>query len=125
MFSELPSDLNDMNETLGPPPAWLNTFYSNGIDPGAYYGGQFSGFSDRPTEVEVNPVERLKELEYNQEMNKRIPSVANRYTNIEPLSPLFRHHKAKYGFGAWGADKSKWVTLGLVALAAYFIYNNR
>ena len=130
MYGELPSDLESMDETLGPPPAWFSTFYSRGIggntfSPQAYASGTFG---DREAEIEVNPVERLQELKYKQEMSKKIPAIASRYTDIQPLSPLFREHKAKYGsgLGTWnlikGLNQNKWLKFGILTVGLFFVY---
>ena len=108
-FGELPSDLEEMEESLGPPPAWFRpesgvttpeqaaaAWYSY---PNAYATRSFYGLGDREQEVEVNPVEELRSLKFKQEMNKKIPVEANRYTKIDPLSPMFRDKKAKFGYG--------------------------
>ena len=106
-FGELPTDIEDMEESLGPPPAWFRP--EHGITnpaqmyyPQYFYGG-LSGLGDRESaEIEVNPVEGLQELKYNQQRNKKIPLQANRYTEINPVSPLFKDKKAKFGYGNWG-----------------------
>ena len=95
-FGELPSDLTEMQESLGPPPAWFRpesgittpeqasaAYYSY---PYAYAQGNLSGLGDREAEIETNPVEVLQDLKFKQEMNKKIPIEANRYTTINPLS---------------------------------------
>lgn len=106
MFAELPSDLEDMDDTLGPPPSWFSTFYSGGsAAPSNPYTQGFLGLGDREGEIEVNPIEQLQELKYKQEMLKRIPKVARRYTNIDPVSPMFRTNKPKFGYGNWGPLK--------------------
>ena len=106
IFGELPSDLTDIQESLGPPPAWFRP--ESGITTpeqasAAYYSYPqaygFRGLGDREVEVEANPVEELQELKFKQEMNKKIPVEANRYTTVNPLSPLFRDKKAKFGYG--------------------------
>ena len=112
-FGELPSDLDDQDLTLGPPPAWFrpeSAFYSQG----GYYGPGFEivgsspyygGLGDREQEIEANPVEELEALKYKQALNKKIPSQAYRYTSINPISPMFRNRKAKYGFGEVSSKK--------------------
>ena len=115
-FGELPSDLNIQEESYNPPPpswfrpesgistpeqaaaAWYSYPYA--------YNHSFSGLGDREAEIEVNPVEELRELKFQQEMNKKIPVQANRYTKIDPLSPLFRDKKAKYGYGEYGQEEN-------------------
>lgn len=109
MYGELPSDLDEMEESLGPPPAWFRPEQGITNPQQAYwaqtpqYGYGYGGLGDRESEMEVNPVEGLRDLKYQQEMNKKIPIVANRYTEIDPLSPLFRDKKAKFGFGELGS----------------------
>ena len=114
IFGELPSDLTDIDESLGPPPAWFRpesgittpeqasaAYYSY---PGAYYSsGGFSGLGDKEGEIEVNPVEEIKNLMFKQEMNKKIPVEARRYTSIDHLSPIFRSNRAKFGYGGLGS----------------------
>lgn len=105
MYGELPSDLEDTEESLGPPPAWFRpehgiTSPEQAMMQQPYY---LYGLGERQSEIEVNPVEGLQDLKYKQEMNKKIPVEANRYTDINPLSPLFRDKKAKFGYGGLGA----------------------
>lgn len=57
MFADLPSDLEEMDETLGPPPAWFSSFYSSGtsipygsLTPGHYSQGYY-GLGDREEEI--------------------------------------------------------------------------
>jgi len=103
-YGELPSDLIDQDETLGPPPAW---FYSTTMPASTPYGfPTFYGLGDREGEIEVDPVEQLRDLKFKQEMSKNIPKEANRYTNIDPLSPMFRNSKAKYGYGGLSGGES-------------------
>lgn len=100
LFGELPSDLEEIEESLGPPPAWFRP--GQGIvTPQQVYWSQYStyGLGEREEEIEVDPVEKLHDLKFQQEMNKRIPKIAGRYTNIDPLSPLFRDKRAKFGYG--------------------------
>jgi len=117
IYGELPSDLDEQDTTLGPPPPWFHASsqinpmsqaywnypeiaYPNiGYPNMAYPEAGFYGYGDREKEIEVNPVEELQELKYKQELNKKIPKVAYRYTNISPISPMFRDKKAKYGYG--------------------------
>lgn len=94
-YGELPSDLDKITETMGPPPPWYDSLQR--LIPGSGY--QFYGLGDREGEVEVNPREELEELKYNQEMDKDIPTEASRYTTVDPLSPMFRGSRAKYGYG--------------------------
>lgn len=100
VFGELPSDLRDQDATLGPPPAWFQTAnVGTSSFPYWAYSHGFYGLGDREEEIEVDPVEQLRDLKYQQELSKRIPKIAYRYTDIDPLSPMFRDKKAKYGFG--------------------------
>lgn len=114
IFGELPSDLNVQDESYNPPPpAWFRP--ESGITTpeqasAAWYSYPYAargffGLGDREGEIEVNPVEELRELKFKQEMNKKIPIEANRYTKIDPLSPLFRDKKAKFGYGGIGEDE--------------------
>lgn len=126
LFSELPSDLEDIDTTLGPPPAWFRpeiSLYSQGSYPsyGYSYGSGYAGLGDREEEIEANPIEELQELKYKQELNKKIPSIAYRYTAIDPLSPMFRERRAKYGFGEITAKKAA-LPLLIAALAIYFLF---
>lgn len=118
VYGELPSDLTDIDETLGPPPAWFTTVSAPVMSP---YGYPMYQFGDRPEEAEVNPVEQLQKLKYDQEKNKNIPKIASRYTSIDPLSPLFRDDKAKYGFGTWSLPPRKCL-LAMAGLAALWLY---
>lgn len=117
-YGELPSDLTEQDETLGPPPAWFHATPTGA----AYWGGSYPGFyglGDREGEVEVDPVEELRELKFKQEMLKSIPKVAHRYTGIDPLSPMFRAKKAKYGFGE--AKKPSLANLAIIAIIVFAI----
>lgn len=119
VFGELPSDLEEIEESLGPPPSWFRP--EQGItnpQQAAYYANPYAfyGLGDRESEMEVNPVEGLQELKYKQEMNKKIPVEANRYTNIDPLSPLFRDKKAKYGFGDFTTTNKIMLVIAVVAI---------
>lgn len=137
-FNELPGDLNVQDETLGPPPSWyaMDTVMH---DPAAYlpyylrpgFYQQTMGsyetysFGDREEEIQVNPVEQLQNLKYQQEMSKKIPKEAGRYTGVDPLSPMFREDKAKFGFGNMdGIGGTTHVTLSTIsaALSAYHGY---
>jgi len=145
-LSELPSDLNDQLPSLGPVPAWfpvtgvLTTsidpshlrWYSsqfNGSDPSAsivstsidpFWASQFHGIGDRESEIEVNPIEILDELRLNQQMPKNIPLIANRYTNIDPLSPMFRENRPKYGYGDFTPSDTKNLVKLLVGAALIY-----
>jgi len=147
-FSELPSDLDDQLPAGVPPPFWFpitgvltTTFdpsrlkwYSpqfSGGDPSAsiistsidpFWTSQFHGIGDRESEVEVNPIEILDELRLNQQMPKNIPLIANRYTNIDPLSPMFRENRPKYGYGDFTpADTKNLVKLLVGAALIYYL----
>ena len=106
LFGELPSDLEEIEESLGPPPSWFRPQQGIISQQQAYWRPQYvpyGGLGEREGEIEVNPVEELHDLKFKQEMNRKIPKVANRYTDINPLSPLFRNKKAKYGYGGLGS----------------------
>jgi len=127
IFGELPSDLEDMDESLGPPPAWFRPEIGIVRPDQAYWGSQqpygygygYGGFGrEGGEEVEVNPVEELQNMKLKQELNKKIPLVANRYTDIEPLSPLFRDRKKKFGFG----NSEKQNSLIAVVIGAAILY---
>jgi len=133
-YGELPLDLREQDElTMGPPPAWYTVALNAGNNGYPGYPGYpgympypiytMAGLGDRETEVEVNPVEHL--LKIQQEMPKNIPLVANRYTNIDPLSPMFRSDIPKYGFGSWEAlaNKRNVMILAAVLLAALYFKN--
>jgi len=128
LFGELPSDIEDIDESLGPPPAWFRP--ESGIYSASQYyypssySSSFYGLGDRGEEIEVNPVEELEELKYKQELSKKIPSIAYRYTSIDPLSPMFRERRAKYGYGGLGEQTAKKAVLPLLiaALAFYFLF---
>jgi len=126
MFADLPSDLEEMGTTLGPPPSWFSTFYSSpdvytGQAPG-YYSQGFYGLGDREEEIEVNPVEQLQELKYKQEMLKRIPKVAARYTTINPLSPMFRTNRPKFGYGSWETLNKNKVLMIAVLVGLFWFF---
>jgi len=127
-FGELPSDIDDMDDTLGPPPAWFRSEQSY-VNPSSYYYtpgyNTFYGLGDREQEPEANPIEELQELKYKQELNRKIPSVAYRYTAIDPLSPMFRDRRTKYGYGGLGEDgKAKKAVLPLLiaGVAFWFLF---
>jgi hypothetical protein len=131
-YGELPSDLTEMEESLGPPPAWFRP--ESGITTpeqasAAYYSypRAYYGLGEREAEIEVNPVEELQDLKFKQEMNKKIPVEARRYTTINPLSPMFRDKKAKFGYGGLGnfngSGGSSFGFLVYVALAASNAYH--
>jgi len=108
-FSDLPSDLDDQLPASLPPPAWfpVTGVLTTTVDPRIWYSPQFYGLGDREEEVEVNPVEVLEELKLKQEMPEKIPLIANRYTKIEPLSPMFRANRPKYGYGDFTPTDTK------------------
>jgi len=124
-YGELPSDLLDQDISLGPPPAWYRP------EQGVYsasqyyytpsYSAGFYGLGDREEEIEANPIEELQELKYKQELNKKIPSIAYRYTSIDPLSPMFRARRAKYGYGEITPKKTV-LPLLIAAVAIYFLF---
>lgn len=118
LFGELPSDLRDQDTTLGPPPAWFQTTNSGTSSyPYWAFSHGFYGLGDREGEVEVDPVETLRELKFQQELSKKIPKIAYRYTDIDPLSPMYRDRKAKYGFGEGAKSGIPIWVWGLVAFA--------
>jgi hypothetical protein len=129
MYGELPSDLDEIEESMGPPPAWFRPEQGITSPQQAYYAQQaqqpyaFYGLGERESEMEVNPVEGLQNLKYEQEMNKKIPVEANRYTEINPLSPLFRDKKAKFGFGNFGEGSSTLGTATWIAMSASNAYH--
>lgn len=90
MYSELPADLRIQRKTLGPPPKWF-------LPLGPYFFREFYGLGETP--MQMTPIQILRNLKYDQEMPKKIPSVARKYTKIDPLSPMFRTNLPKYGFG--------------------------
>lgn len=124
-FSDLPSDLNDQLETGLPPPFWfpvtgvittaINPAFFHGADPTTVINSMTPGrpinwasqFGDREEETEVDPIEILDSLKLNQEMLSTIPAVANRYTEIDPISPMFRANRPKYGYGGLGEFTSE------------------
>lgn len=123
-FGELPSDIDDIDISLGPPPAWFRPesgIYSASQYYYPSYSSSFYGLGDRGEEIEVNPVEELEELKYKQELSKKIPSIAYRYTSIDPLSPMFRERRAKYGYGEVTPKKAM-LPLLIAALAIYFLF---
>jgi hypothetical protein len=75
-------------------------------------------------EAEVNPVDVVNDLRQNQEMPPAIPLIANRYTAIDPLSPMFRADRPKYGYGDYGAFTPSDTTnlIKLLAGAALIYY---
>ena len=114
-----------MDSTLGPPPSWFSTFYSSGSPITGQASGSpysFYGLGDREEELEVNPIEQLQELKYKQEMLNRIPKVARRYTTIDPVSPMFRTNRPKFGYGAWAPLKKNnlLVIAALIGLFWFF-----
>jgi len=149
-FSELPSDLDDQLPAGAPPPYWFpvtgvittsfnpRQLYSpqfNGVDPSMstistsidpFYTSQFYGLGDRE-EAEVNPVEIVTDLKLNQEMPSAIPLIANRYTDIQPLSPMFRENRPKYGYGDFTpADTTNLLKLlAGAALVYYFLLRKK
>jgi len=122
VFGELPSDLTEIDETLGPPPAWYRS--GAGIYSPQVVYPHFYGLGDREEEIEVNPVEQLRALKFKQEMNKRIPVEANRYTEIDPISPMFRDKKAKFGFGDTDT-KTSVVAIAIIVLVLFLIFNRK
>lgn len=142
-FAELPSDLDDQLEAGLPPPPWFPVtgvittsipaqnlhWYSsqfNGVDPSA--GVIRTSLDPRgllqlgeSEEVEVNPIDIVNELKENQEMPKGIPLIANRYTTIDPLSPMFRADRPKYGYGEFTpGDRNTLIKLLVAAAAVYY-----
>lgn len=144
-LSELPSDLDDQLPAGVPVPAWFpvtgvitttfdpnrlkwyspqfaggdpsSSIISTSIDP--YYASQFHGIGDQE-EGEVNPIEILDDLKLKQQMPGNIPLIANRYTTIDPLSPMFRANRPKYGYGDFTPSDTK--NLIKLAAAAALIY---
>lgn len=131
LFAELPSDLDVQDETMGPPPSWFPArhYVSSNLDPSLFpwYSPAFYGLGDREQEVEVNPVEILQELKFKQEMPKKIPVIASRYTEIDPLSPMFRQYRPKYGYGDFTAEDGKVLikVLAAVAVIYYFLLRKK
>jgi hypothetical protein len=128
-YGELPTDIEDMEESMGPPPAWFRpeigiTTQAQALAYGAnpYYGYGYGGLGnlgrEGGEEVEVNPIESLQEMKFKQELNKKIPRVANRYTDIQPLSPMFRDKKKKYGFG----EVEKRYSIATLLIGASILY---
>lgn len=99
-YGELPTDKDVQDVTVGPAPAWYRP--SGTMFPPGFPGGYYGSYGDREGEAEVNPVEVIQDLKFKQEMPRSIPPAAARYTDINPLSPLFRATGAKYGFGNFG-----------------------
>jgi hypothetical protein len=136
-YGELPVDKDVQDVSVGPAPAWYRpsgVMFPVGF-PGGYRGyGNYENYGDREGEAEVNPVETIQDLKFKQEMPKTVPPAAARYTDIDPLSPLFRNTGAKYGFGDFGqagfitafgnAIRSPIVLLLLIGSVAgiYFLY---
>jgi hypothetical protein len=81
------------------------------------YFGDYERLGDREEETEVNPVEHLLDLKFGQEMSKDIPKEAGRYTGVDPISPLFRASKSKYGFGDFSPQKRVFAAASLVSSA--------
>jgi hypothetical protein len=69
----------------------------------------------------VNPIEVLEDLKLNQQMPGNIPLIANRYTTIDPLSPMFRAARPKYGYGEFTPSDTRNL-LTLLAGAALIYY---
>lgn len=140
MYGELPSDLRTQDETLGPPPSWYSlatmiadplTYGPSYLNPGLYQQtmgsfrnfGNYEQLGDREGEIEVNPVEHLLDLKFGQEMSKRIPREAGRYTGVDALSPLFRNRKSKFGFGEFEGNGSVPGTMVYLAISASNAYH--
>lgn len=125
-YGELPEDLRVSDESLGPPPAWYNQLITpQPLNPMFIPYYVMSGLGDRETEVEVNPVEYIQELKANVEMPKNIPLVANRYTDINPLSPFFRRDIPKYGFGSLNVSSRKPLLLAAALVLAFLYLRNK
>ena len=114
-LGELPSDLDLVTDSVGPPPAWFRPEEKQPKYWGLPYYFPFLG--DREAEIEVNPIEKLEDIKFRQEMPKNIPAVAYRYTDIKPISPMFRPNRAKYGYGDTEASSK----LSIVGIAAIII----
>jgi hypothetical protein len=117
-YGELPTDLNLQDDTIGPPPAF---FRSSGV---FFYGlGNLEKNSITIPTMKPNPARIINRLKYNQEMPIAIPRVATRYTEIEPLSPMFRADIPKYGFGDLVTKNSVIGALAVftVILLVYFL----
>jgi len=147
-FAELPSDLDTQLEAGVPPPAWfpvtgvITTSFNpelyrgsyspqfNGVDPSygristsinPFLAGQFYGMGDQE-EAEVNPIEIVQDLKLNQQMPSAIPQIASRYTNINPLSPMFRADRPKYGYGEFmPSDATNLLKLAAGAALIYYL----
>lgn len=117
MLGDLPTDLREMGKTMGPPPPWFTPFYSSQAEAELFSNRDyiFGGTNMSPKQG-INLIEELK---FNQEMPSKIPAVARRYTEIEPLSPFFRENRRKYGYGDWGVKKADIAML--IAIALVFI----
>ena len=122
-FSDLPTeDWLHMEETLGPPPSWLQ-MSTTSATPGGYMQHNYSGLGEREEEAfEVDPVEKIQEMKFKQEMSKRIPIQAARYTEVNPLSPMFRARKAKFGFGAAIKEKKSYITFIVIGALIWFLF---
>lgn len=115
MYGELPSDLRVQYLTKGAPPPWFRPL-------GPYFFREFYGLGETSMKNKIlkkTPLQIIRDLINNQEMPKNIPSVAKRYTRIDPLSPMFRTNLPKYGFGDIGMPTS---ILGLLAILGLVYY---
>lgn len=123
-FSELPSDLRTQDDSMPDPPSW---YLESRVAPSFYNLFPFlrtqTGFlGEREEDLET---QELNDLKYkNLEMNKNIPSIASRYTTIEPTSPMFKADRAEFGYGNYGDFKTTLVSLSAIsaALCAYHGY---
>ena len=106
---------NGQSQLNGGDPSY--SMISTSIDPMHAY---FNGMGDREAETEVNPIEVLEDLKLKQQMPNNIPLIANRYTVIDPLSPMFRANRPKYGYGEFTPSDTK--NLIKLAAAAALIY---
>jgi len=70
----------------------------------------------------INPVKIIHHLKYNQEMPSNIPSVATRYTEVSPLSPMFRSDPPKYGFGEFNISTTAISLIGISIIALITCY---
>jgi hypothetical protein len=121
-FSELPEDLTTQEETVGPPPSWLQ-IPATAVSPVSYLQQSYSGLGEREEEeFEVDPIGKLRDLKFKQEMAKAIPIQASRYTEVSPLSPMFRARKPKFGFGAALKKRTPLILYILLGLAAYCLF---
>lgn len=116
-YSELPSDLRVMDRTLPEPPNWYvdqqRVSQASLLNLFPFLRMQTGRLGEREEESEGSS--ELNNLKYkNLEMNKEIPSVAGRYTSLDPFSPFFRTDRAEYGYGNYGDA----TTISLVSLAA-------